>query len=81
MDTSTIRQRLYDYIKVADDKKIKAIYTIIESDINKMDEWWNDENLIAGLDKRSSDLKSGKDLGVSWEELKNELFSSTRNGL
>jgi len=81
MDTATIRQRLYDYIKVADDKKVKAIYTIIESDINKMDEWWNDENLIAELDKRSSDLKSGKDLGVSWEELKNELFSSTRNGL
>lgn len=81
MDTATIRQRLYDYIKVADDKKVKAIYTIIENDINKMDEWWNDANLIAELDKRSSDLKSGKDLGVSWEELKNELFSSTRNGL
>jgi hypothetical protein len=81
MDTATIRQRLYHYIKVADDKKVKAIYTIIESDINKMDEWWNDENLIAELDKRSSDIKSGKDLGVSWEELKNELFSSTRNGL
>ena len=46
-----------------------------------MDEWCNDENLIAELDTRSSDLKTGKDLGVSWEELKNELFSSTRNGL
>jgi hypothetical protein len=75
MNTSTIRQKLYEYIKVADDKKVKAIYTIVENDINEMNEWWNDENFIAELDKRSSDLKSGKDKGVAWEELKKELFS------
>lgn len=33
MNTSTIRQKLYEYIRVADDKKVKAIYTIIESDV------------------------------------------------
>ena len=75
MNTTTIRQKLHEYIKVADDKKVKAIYTIVESDINEMNEWWNDENFIAELDKRSSDLKSGKDKGVAWEELKKELFS------
>ncbi|MDP2335279.1 MAG: addiction module protein [Bacteroidota bacterium] len=81
MNTSTIRQRLYEYIKVADDKKVKAIYTIVESEINEMNEWWNDENFIAELDKRTSDLKSGKDQGVTWEELKKEFFSQTPNGL
>lgn len=74
MNTSTIRQRLFEYIKVADDKKVKAIYTIIESEINEMNYWWNDERFIAELDKRSSDLKSGKDKGVTWEELKKELI-------
>jgi len=74
MNTSTIRQKLFEYIKVADDKKVKAIYTIIESEINEMNPWWNDERFIAELDKRSADLKSGKDKGVTWEELKKELI-------
>lgn len=74
MNTSTIRQKLFEYIKVADDKKVKAIYTIIESEINEMNPWWNDEGFIAELDKRSADLKSGKDKGVAWEELKKELI-------
>lgn len=74
MNTSTIRKKLYEYIKVADDKKVKAIYTIIENEINEMNHWWNDERFIAELDKRSSDLKSGKDKGVAWEALKKELI-------
>ena len=30
MTAAAIRDRLYDYIKVADDKKIKAIYMMLE---------------------------------------------------
>jgi len=74
MDTSTIRQKLQDYIMGADDKKVNAIYTIIESDINEMHEWWNDEVLIAELDRRSQDLKNGNDKGKPWEEVKNKLL-------
>ena len=81
MNTTTIRQKLHEYIKVADDKKVKAMYTIVESDINEMNEWWNDESFIAELDKRSSDLKSGKEKGVTWDELKKELLKSTPDGL
>ena len=73
MNTTTIRQKLHEYIKVADDKKVKAIYTIVESDINEMNEWWNDESFIAELDKRSSDLKSGIDKGITWDELKKRI--------
>ncbi len=35
MDTATIRQQLHNYLEVADDKKIKAIYTIIENDVRE----------------------------------------------
>ena len=84
MNTSTIRKKLSEYIKVADDKKVKAIYTIIESDLNEIYEWWNDQELIAELDRRSDDLKSGKDIGHLWEEAKKELLDgrkkSSRNG-
>ena len=76
MDTSTIRQKLYEDIRVADDKKVKALYTIIESDLNELYEWWNDKDLMAELDQRSADLKSGKDMGQSWEGVKNQLLKS-----
>jgi len=33
MTTATIRKRLYDYIMIADDKKIKAIYTLPEDQL------------------------------------------------
>ena len=74
MDTLTIRQKLYEYIKVTDDKKVEAIYTIIKDDINEPYEWWNDDDLVAELDRRSADLKSGKDKGFTIEESRAHLM-------
>jgi hypothetical protein len=34
MNTATIREKLTQYIQTADDKKIEAIYTIIEDEID-----------------------------------------------
>ncbi len=81
MNTSTIRQKLYEYIKVADDKKVKAIYTIVEDNINELHEWWNDKKIIDELDSRSADLKSGKDKGIAWGKLKKGIKRSTPNVL
>jgi hypothetical protein len=78
MNTSTIRQKLHEYIRVADDKKVKAIYTIIESELIEIDDWWNDKELIAELDFRSADLKSGKDKGYLWKDAKMELLNSRK---
>ena len=84
MNTSAIRQKLFEYIRVADDKKVKAIYTIIENEVNELYEWWNDKDLLKELDIRSADLKSGKDKGHQWEEVKKTLLrspkTSTRHG-
>jgi hypothetical protein len=81
MNTATIRKKLSEYIKVADDKKVKAIYTIVEDDINELNERWNDQSFITDLDNRSADLKSGKDQGVPWEKLKREIKRTTPNAL
>ena len=35
MTTVAIRQKLSNYLQVADDKKIKAMYALLEDDINK----------------------------------------------
>jgi hypothetical protein len=42
MNTTTIRERLYDYIRIADDKKIKAIFMMLEDEMVKETKWWND---------------------------------------
>lgn len=73
MDTATIRQKLYEYIRKADDKKVKAIYTIVENDIDQVNEWWQDDKLIAKIEQRAADLKSGKDKGISWDDFKKGL--------
>ena len=77
MNITAIKKRLYKYLEEADDKKVKALYTLVENDIDQMDKWWENEGFIAELDKRSSELKNGNDLGVDWDELKKELLSRT----
>lgn len=38
-------------------------------------EWWNDEEMMAELDRRFDDLKSGKDKGFTLEESKAHLMA------
>ena len=38
-------------------------------------EWWNDKEMMAELDRRSAELRSGKDPGISWDDLKKDLLS------
>ena len=39
-NVAAIRNKLHDFIKVADERKIKAIYTLLEHDIESAgDEW------------------------------------------
>jgi hypothetical protein len=44
MATTAIRDRLYDYIRYADEKKVKAIYTMVEEEINEQINLWEDKD-------------------------------------
>ena len=68
MDTVTIRHELHDYIDKATDKKVEEIYAMIKSDNVETYNWWEDEELVTELERRSADLKSGTDKGVTLEE-------------
>ena len=68
MTATSMRQKLYDYIRVAEDRKLKAIYTMLEAEIEGDYEHWNDKEFVKELNKRSADFKSGKVKGVSWED-------------
>ena len=69
MTALAIREKLYDFIRVADDKKVKAIYMMLEDNIVEELEWWNDIQFTQDLDKRYEDWKTGKDKGYSLEEV------------
>jgi len=77
MNTTDIRKKLAEYINIADDKQVKVLYTIVEREINEMDQWRNNKHLIEELNSRSADLKSGKDKGIEWEKLKKKIKRST----
>ena len=81
MTTTAIRERLYDYIRVADDKKIKAIYTLLEDQVIPQVDWSLDEALVAELDERVKRYNEGVDRGHTWDELEAEieLLKKTRS--
>jgi benzoyl-CoA reductase/2-hydroxyglutaryl-CoA dehydratase subunit BcrC/BadD/HgdB len=69
MNAAAIRNHLYSYIKVADDKKLKAIYTILENEIKEESEWWKDKHFVQELDKTYKALENGTDKGFTLEQL------------
>lgn len=51
MNTTAIKQQLHGYLEIADDKKLKAIYTMVEDEIKETQVDYSDE-FKAELDKR-----------------------------
>lgn len=76
MKTAEMKQKLHDYIDTAEEKKLRAIYTILESDMEAGYNWWEDKELLAELDRREAELLSGAVQGASWEDVKNRALKS-----
>lgn len=68
-----IRHKLYDYIRLADDKKLSAIYSLLEGEIEETSEWWKDKGFVEELDKRFESLENGSDKGFTVEQLKTSI--------
>ena len=74
MTTSTIRTKLQDYIKVAGDKKLKAIYVMVEDEINDSEPVNYTPTLKSELDRRVAHyLKGGK--MVSAQDMNKQIQS------
>lgn len=69
MTATVIRQKLTEYIKVADEEKIKAIYTLVSDEINTEENDW-DESFVKELKRRSKSFKNGTAKTYTWEETK-----------
>jgi putative addiction module component (TIGR02574 family) len=72
MNTAAIRQKLHSYLEVANDKKVKAIYAIMENDIEESSVEYSDD-FKAELDRRYADYKNGKSKIVTAQESKRRI--------
>lgn len=72
MSTTTLRQKLHSYLEIADDKKVKAIYAIMENDIEQSAMEYTTE-IKNELDNRYADYKNGKAKIVTAEESRKKI--------
>lgn len=72
MNTGNIRQQLHNYLEVADDKKVKALYTMMEDDIKESAIEYSDE-LKAELDSRYASYKNGSAKMITAAESKKRI--------
>lgn len=78
MTTAAIRQKLSDYMmNIADDKKVKAIYAMVEEEINTAENDW-DEYFIKELKNRSKRIVGGTGKAYTWEETKQAAIQKVR---
>ncbi|RYU90197.1 hypothetical protein EWM62_11705 [Mucilaginibacter terrigena] len=75
MTTQAIRERLHEYIRFADDKKLEAIYTMVEDDIVKELDLWENKEFLQEMKSRVDDFERGKTQAISWEEVKSKAKS------
>ena len=72
MNTTAIRQKLHNYLEVADDKKIKAMYIMMEETVNETAIEYTDE-FKAELDRRYAAYNNGTEPAVTATESKKRI--------
>jgi hypothetical protein len=77
MKTGEIRKKLHNYIDVAEEKKLKAIYTMVEDDMGEYDHL-NDEDFVKEMKRRMTELETGKTKGYTWNEVKKKAMKKTK---
>ena len=78
MTTAAIRKKLTDYLKVADEQKIKAIYTMVKDEIDTEANDWSPA-FIRELESRRKEVVDGSTSTYSWEETKKAALSKGKS--
>jgi len=82
MTTTAIRKKLITYLADADDKKVKAIYTLFEDEINHEGVFKLSDAHLKILDERRAKHLSGKSKSYSVQEVHDSIRKKRKsNGL
>jgi hypothetical protein len=70
MTTAIIREKLHRYIENANDKKVKAIFTILEEELDELSmQWYDDEDFVDELKRSEKAYLDGKEKGYTLEQV------------
>ncbi|MDP4254966.1 MAG: hypothetical protein Q8938_13225 [Bacteroidota bacterium] len=75
---ASIRHKLYDYIRVANDEKIRALYILLSSNIEITLEWWQVNPFLTDLDHRFKATETGADPGYTVDQLEASVSKRRR---
>ena len=64
MKSAELKQKLHEYIDFAEEKKLKAIYTMIEDEIEQPYNYLDDKDFMKELERRLSDEEDACGIGV-----------------
>lgn len=78
MSDASIREKLHEYIRIADEKKLKAIYKLLEDEIEENAAWWKDASLVKEFDKRYDNWLNQKEKAYTLAETAAYLKSSKK---
>jgi len=78
MTTLAIRKSLQEYIRFADEKKVKALFTIVEDEIKEKQSIWTKE-FAKEMKQRASEMSSGKVKGNSWQSVQSKAKAIVKN--
>lgn len=70
MTSTLIRKKLISYLEKADEKKVKAVYTIFEDEINGENSFSLSKEHIKILDSEREKHLTGKSKSFAWDEAK-----------
>lgn len=59
MKTSELKEKLHRYIESAGEKKLKAIYTLVEEEIDETTNHWEDKDFVEELERRERSYLNG----------------------
>ena len=80
MTYTVVKEKLHEYIEQADKKKVKAIYALLEEDIEHgYSRAMYDDETIQVLEKISEDAFSGKTKTYTLEESMKKIRTNPKN--
>lgn len=81
MTVKARREELLAYIAEADDRKVDALYTLLEAEIEDTHSSYTlTEEQLAIVEERRNDYMTGKASGSSWEEAHARIRNNRKNG-
>ena len=75
----SVKEKLHEYIDHADEKKVAAIYTLVEGEIEDRSDLY-DEATLNSLRETSKDYSTGKIKGYPVEESMNRIRKQIGKG-